>query len=119
LSGDFGNESVKLSMIAARHPQSSGFGKPRCLAPPQIGVARSRPRIATKKTGYRTAEFAGETHGYGKLDFPALFNCGGQSSVQLGGEVWKMPILSRAVRVTNFKESTNESRQRRVQLTKR
>jgi len=93
-------------MIAAPTSPKQRFWETtvHCLG---LGSQEVAPRSRQRRLGTGTAEFAGETHvGYGKLDFPAQFNCGGQSSVQLGGEVWKMPILSRAVGVTNFEEST-------------
>jgi len=86
---------------------SSGFGKPRCLVH-RLGSQEVAPRSRQRRLGTGTAEFAGETHvGYGKLDFPALnLTVVGSRPFSWVVRFGKMPILSRAVRSNEFKEST-------------
>jgi len=85
LSG-FGNESVEvIHDHDPRHPKQRFWETTMPGTLPQIEVARSRPTITTKDWVQEQLNSGETLVGYGKLDFPALrFNCGGQSSVQLG-----------------------------------
>jgi len=106
--GDFGNESVEVVRCdrASTFPKQRYLGNHDATATTDWGRKKSL-RSRQRRLGTGTAGFAGETHvAMASSTSRTEFNCGGQSSVQLGVRFGKMPILSRAVRVSNFEEST-------------
>jgi len=117
LSGILATSQWVVRMIAAPDiPKAAVLGNHDAWYTASIGVARSRP-TTQRRLGTGTAEFWGNPCRLWQLDFPALnLTVVGSRPFSWVVRFGKMPILSRAVRVTNFKESSpNRSRQRRVQ----